>query len=83
MTAKKAVQPFVVGSIVAIPWELIRPFKGQPRKYFDREELENLADSIAEIGQQTPVWVRILEDDPVYEYELIDGERRYIACGMR
>jgi ParB/RepB/Spo0J family partition protein len=77
------IQPRAVGSIVVIPWKSIRPFRDQPRKYFDKEELENLADSIQEIGQQTPIWVRVLADDPLYDYELIDGERRYIACGMR
>ncbi|MFA5023724.1 MAG: ParB/RepB/Spo0J family partition protein [Patescibacteria group bacterium] len=58
----------------------IRLFADQPRSYFDPEELEGLCESINEIGLRTPILVRPISDGGEYEYELIDGERRYLAC---
>lgn len=47
----------------------------QPRKVFDEIELQNLADSIAEIGLLQPISVRNI----MGKYELIAGERRLKA----
>ncbi len=63
-----------------IPLERVRPFANQPREYFDQEELKALATSIAEIGQQDPGKVRRLSNDPEHDWELIDGQRRWLAC---
>jgi ParB/RepB/Spo0J family partition protein len=71
-----------VGTIDDIPLGLIRPFRNQPRKYFDLKGLEELAASIHEEGQITPAWVMPVFDDPVIKYELIAGERRWRACAM-
>ena len=60
----------------------IRPFADQPRKEFDEEELLGLANSIEEIGLQQPVSVKPIYDDPLHDFELIDGERRYRACKL-
>lgn len=49
--------------IKAIPVEHIRPFPGQPRRYFDTQALQELADSIKTHGQSTPAWVVPLRDD--------------------
>ena len=57
---------------------LIRPNKDQPRKDFDREALENLANSISEHGLIQPIVVT-KEDD---HYKIIAGERRYRASIM-
>lgn len=43
--------------IKTIPTEYIRPFEGQPRRYFDPQALQELADSIKTHGQYTPAWV--------------------------
>jgi ParB family chromosome partitioning protein len=67
-----------VTKIIPIPLERIRPFKGQPRKYFDPIALQELADSISEIGQRTPAWVMADGDG----YQLIAGERRWRACAL-
>jgi ParB/RepB/Spo0J family partition protein len=75
-------QRFAVGTIPDIPLGLIRPFRNQPRKHFDQKGLEELAASIKEEGQITPAWVMPIFDDPVIEYELIAGERRWRACGI-
>ncbi|MFN8392957.1 MAG: ParB/RepB/Spo0J family partition protein [Bdellovibrionota bacterium] len=69
----------VVGEVLLIAWQRIRPFAGQPREYFDQEELESLARGIRAAGQRVPIEVRVLEDDPEFDFELIDGQRRLHA----
>ncbi|MEK7219538.1 MAG: ParB N-terminal domain-containing protein, partial [Patescibacteria group bacterium] len=49
----------------------IRRFPDQPRKHFDPEKLENLTQSIREKGQQIPVTVRPVSDDPEYDFEFV------------
>lgn len=48
----------------------------QPRREFDETALEELADSIREIGIIQPITLRKVSDD---EYQIIAGERRYRA----
>ena len=57
------------------PIEEIRPMRGQPRKTFSGEKMEELAASIRENGIIQPLVVRKKED----HYELIAGERRWRA----
>ena len=57
----------------------IQPGRDQPRKNFDLESLQQLADSIAEHGLLQPVVVR--EALGGY-YEIIAGERRWRAAKM-
>ncbi|MBQ8339568.1 MAG: ParB/RepB/Spo0J family partition protein [Clostridia bacterium] len=59
----------------------IEPRSDQPRKQFDREALEALADSIATYGVLQPSLVR---PNPNFEgnYEIIAGERRWRAAKM-
>lgn len=59
----------------------IEPRRDQPRKTFEREALEVLADSIATYGVLQPIIVR---SNPVVEgtYEIIAGERRWRASKM-
>lgn len=71
-----------IGLIRRIPRSRIRRFQDQPRHFFEAKEMADLAASIEEIGQQTPIVVKRVSDDPAHDYELIDGERRWIACGM-
>src|SRR5262249_12656461 len=54
----------------------ILPNSHQPRKNFDEEALNELADSIREHGVVQPVVVRPLEDG---FFQLIAGERRWRA----
>ena len=59
----------------------IEPRKDQPRKTFEREALEVLADSIANYGVLQPIIVR--ENDGFSgTYEIIAGERRWRAAKM-
>ena len=57
----------------------IIPNKFQPRKKFDKESLEELANSIRERGVIQPLIVRRSADDNS-KYELIAGERRWQAA---
>lgn len=61
-----------------IPVSAIKPNPFQPRKHFDPEAIQSLADSIAKHGLAQPILVRRKEG----YYELIAGERRYRACIM-
>lgn len=59
----------------------IEPRRDQPRKTFDREGLEVLADSIAAYGVLQPIIVR--ESELLAgSYEIIAGERRWRAAKM-
>ena len=60
-----------------VPVELIRPNADQPRKSFDPESLDRLADSIGESGVVQPLILRPLADG---RYEVIAGERRWRAA---
>ncbi len=53
--------------------------KFQPRKNFDKENLEELSNSIKERGIIQPIIVRE-SDDQKHKYEIIAGERRWIAA---
>lgn len=59
-----------------IPVEAITPNPQQPRQVFDEEALDELAQSVAEIGLLQPIVVR--EKSPG-TYELVMGERRLRA----
>jgi ParB family chromosome partitioning protein len=53
--------------------------KFQPRKIFDEENLEELANSIKERGIIQPIIVRKSSDN-ISKYEIIAGERRWLAA---
>ena len=64
-------------AIVEINIDQIQPSRYQPRRIFDQDKLEELADSIREAGGLTnPINIRSLGDG---KYELITGERRWRA----
>ena len=55
---------------------LVDPKSDQPRKTFDKNALEELADSIAQNGLLQPILVREYGDG---RYQIIAGERRFRA----
>ncbi|HEY9071867.1 MAG TPA: ParB/RepB/Spo0J family partition protein [Candidatus Ozemobacteraceae bacterium] len=59
-----------------LPIEKVTPNPNQPRKLFDRNTLEELAQSIRANGVLQPILVRRWGDG----YQIISGERRYQAC---
>lgn len=60
----------------------ILPNPQQPRSYFDKEKLQQLADSIREKGVIQPLLVTKSADDESKPYTLIAGERRLRAAKM-
>lgn len=67
-----------ISNISELSISLIKPRGDQPRKKFDDETLQELAQSIKQHGILQPVLVRPQGD----EYELIAGERRWRAAQM-
>jgi ParB family transcriptional regulator, chromosome partitioning protein len=62
-----------------IPIAQIEPGRYQPRRVFDPDEIEGLADSIRTQGVLQPILVRRLSSEPP-RYELVAGERRWRAA---
>jgi len=65
--------------ILRIPVDLIEPNPFQPRKSFDAEALEELAESIRTFGLIQPLTVRAKFNG---KYQIISGERRYRAARL-
>src|SRR5437868_15039211 len=59
-------------SIKELPVEKVVPNPDQPRMTFHEETLQELADSIRDLGVLQPILVRSAVDD----YQLIAGEHR-------
>ncbi len=62
-----------------IKLSLIEPHPNQPRKNFDKEQLQELADSIARHGVIQPI---IVVDGENGYYRIIAGERRWRAAKL-
>ena len=65
--------------IKRLPVEFITANRRNPRRDFNSEQLEELANSIREKGVMQPILVRPGEIDPD-SYEIIAGERRWRAA---
>ncbi len=74
----EARRPGDAGVVTRIQIKSIKPNPLQPRKDFDRESLEELAESIRQKGVLQPVLVRAADDG----YELVAGERRLRAAKL-
>ncbi|MAE66015.1 MAG: chromosome partitioning protein ParB [Phycisphaeraceae bacterium] len=68
------------GGVEHLPVEAIRPNPGQPRQSFDERTLQELADSLRQVGMMQPIIVRRNETEDTYE--LVAGERRWRAAGL-
>lgn len=66
-------------SINEVPLSKIQANPNQPRREFSPESLQELADSIRQIGIIQPITLRQMEDDT---YQIIAGERRWRASQM-
>lgn len=65
--------------VIEIPITLIDEDKDQPRYQFDEEALQELMQSIEELGLLSPIKVRTGNDG---RYKIIYGNRRYKASQM-
>ena len=82
-TADNNLQPVRILSLMNLSTDRIRLNPNQPRKFFDEEKLDDLAQSIRENGIIEPVIVRPVDEDV---YELVAGERRFraaVQAGLR
>ncbi len=76
--------------IIQVPINSIKPNSAQPRKYFDKAEIERLAESIKQVGIISPLLIRKRDNKATFsiageiltpeQYELIAGERRLRAA---
>ena len=66
----------LLNTVIEVPVEQVTANPFQPRKEFDKERLEELAESIKIFGVVQPVTVRFIATD---RYQLIAGERRWRA----
>ena len=67
------------GGVTMLPIAKVESDRKQPRKHFDDEALQDLADSIREHGIIQPLTVRKLSSG---YYQIIAGERRWRAARM-
>ena len=74
-----------MNEVYSIDIEKIHRDENQPRKNFNKKELEELSYSIEKYGLLQPIIVRVLKEnlgkeDVNQEYVIVAGERRYRAC---
>jgi len=69
----------IVGNIVDLDIKLIKVNPFQPRTHFDENALDELADSIKELGIIQPITVRKVSGN---KFELVSGERRFRASKL-
>ena len=74
--AKAAEEMDEKGCILMLKLDLVQPNKEQPRKTFDEEKINELAESIKNYGVLQPLLVQ--KNDSFYE--IIAGERRWRAA---
>ncbi len=64
---------------VNIPAEKLHPFEGHPFKVLDNDEMNQLIESVQELGILSPLIVRPKENT-TDEYEIVSGHRRFRAA---
>lgn len=63
-----------------VPLVQIHPNRKQPRQVFDQDELDELVQSIRQVGLLQPIVVRPSQEAGERRYELVMGERRWRAA---
>ena len=74
----KAAEKESQGQETLVKITMVEPNREQPRKNFDEDALQELADSIKQFGLLQPILVQDRKD----HYEIIAGERRWRACKL-
>ena len=78
----KATEVQATDKIYTLGMAVVQPDPQQHRKLFDKAKLQELADSIRESGQKTPIVVQPITGHGKVKYQIIAGERRYRACKL-
>lgn len=73
------VSPSGASSISEVLLDDIEPNKHQPRSFFDKEGLDELASSIKSVGIVQPITLCV-NTEGIKKYKIISGERRYRAA---
>lgn len=76
--AKSAAPAEKDGGVILVKITSVEPNRKQPRKNFDEDKLQELADSIKQVGLLEPPLVQDRKD----HYEIIAGERRWRAAKL-
>lgn len=76
--AQQAVKEDKSAQETVVKITMVEPNRKQPRKNFDEDALQELADSIKQFGLIQPILVQDRKD----HYEIIAGERRWRAAKM-
>ena len=79
LISTESVRPQGSSTINESPLEQIEPNPNQPRREFDEDALQELANSINEIGIIQPITLRQVEDN---KFQIIAGERRWRASQL-
>ena len=79
LISTESVRPQGSSTINEIPLEQIEPNPNQTRREFDEDALQELANSINEIGIIQPITLRQVEDN---KFQIIAGERRWRASQL-
>ncbi len=79
LISTETLRPAASSSIGEIEIGKIQANPNQPRREFNEEALQELADSIMELGVIQPITLRRNEDD---SYQIIAGERRFRASQL-
>jgi ParB family chromosome partitioning protein len=79
LISTEAVRTQGSSTINEIPLDQIQPNADQPRSLFDQDALQELANSIHQIGIIQPITLRQLSEN---RFQIIAGERRWRAAQM-
>src|ERR1700754_725608 len=72
-------EPVAKKDLRSLPVAFLQPGRFQPRMTFDEQPLQELANSIREVGVLSPILVRPIGPD---RYEIVAGERRWRAAQL-
>ena len=71
----------VKNTIITLPPQAIRAFRGHPFRLYEGDRLNDLVESISEHGVLTPTIIRKIErDEDGFEYEMLAGHNRQNAA---
>jgi ParB family transcriptional regulator, chromosome partitioning protein len=78
VTPERPAAPSYEGNVFSCPLDKLVPQKNQPRRHFNPEKIEELAQSLREHGLLEPLVVRRRPGSD--DFEIIAGERRWRAA---
>ena len=71
-------------TIITLPPQAIRAFRGHPFRLYEGDRLNDLVESISEHGVLNPAIIRKIErDEDGFEYEMLAGHNRQNAANQR